>query len=280
MPAALPISDVMVARNERGFIHAISPSISPAFDDRFLTTMTRQGCTVQVFTQAEYVAVFLPGDPGDVEEPADVDEPALAPNHAKVSVPDWRGLPLTTGAVEALLADWASGAQHLAVAVDARRGLAAALLLGRPLTGNAYRLALLHLDARLQRREVTAEQADAQRAALRGPEAFRISGPWGGTVHLPNPAFQPPEAPALPAIGEVFEHPLLGRSRGEYWIGTGEARQLVAVGQRGSGIVHPGQWTPLPDKAPAAAAPENSTKSQHHPPPRTAPASSMPSLFD
>ncbi len=315
MPSAAPNTDVMVARNERGYVHAISPSIDAAFDDRFLTTMTRQGCTVQVFSQDEFIAVFLPGDPGDVEEPADVDEPARGPNHAKVSVLPyagtralriallrmaalerhrvrhplpWAGAPLTVEPVERLLDGWRYAARHLTAYLDARRGFAAALLLGRRLNGHAYKYAEGFIDARLRRGEITKAEAAAEHAALRGPEYFQVFGPWGGLIHVPNPDFVPDPEPApaegtpggLPAIGEVFDHPLLGRSRGEYWIGTGETRQLVAVGRWGSGIVHPGQWRPVLEGAPAAAAPANSTKSQHHPPARAAPRPSMPTLFD
>lgn len=54
---------MLIARNPRGFLHAVSPCVSETFDDRFRTTMSAQGCTVQLvdtFAAADHAKVSVP----------------------------------------------------------------------------------------------------------------------------------------------------------------------------------------------------------------------------
>lgn len=54
---------MLIARNPRGFLHAVSPCVSTTFDDRFRTTMAAQGCTVQLveaFVAADHAKVSVP----------------------------------------------------------------------------------------------------------------------------------------------------------------------------------------------------------------------------
>lgn len=285
---------ILEARWPDGGIQAQWINPTPEQQANFRKTMTRQGCTVQAFDDQQYLKILEQRRSQKAQKRAPKVK-RYAPDNVVLrrtllrmrTLERYRvrhPLPKHVGPLnddqheQRLLWYWKKTADEIAAYVDVRRSFAAAMLFGRNLTGYGFHFALNFIDAQLRRQEITPAEAESRRAALRGPEYFRMWGPWGTTFQYPNPDYRPPENDVpdeavhstgrsldrnheksseeehvpvrenqrtgltLPELGVELVHPDLGWATVTHII-TLEGQPLpVATGPRGQGLVRPGQW--------------------------------------